>query len=205
LQPKTHTHMKEKMQMTRQEFLTLMLGQTHRQMAYMKTKTMLKKEQMKGGKATAAKYGGFVTKNASITFNHGINYENAVKRKLIAFELNPEAFVAEEHPFIKRALYNGKLTSMGFHKADEQLPLMERRWYVVTYIMNGCVKSVYDYVDANGVAVDGNTIHADLYDHKSKKQADAGLVNIEDQVMYRNYSINSVVVIHIDKMEITLI
>lgn len=196
---------KVKIEMTRMQFLTFMLGMTHRHMAALEATTKMDKAQMKGGKSTAAKYGGFVMKHAKITWNHGVDYLKAVKAKLEKFGLDPEAFLASEHLFIRRALHDGKLTTMGYHKADIDLPIEERRWYLIAYVMNGVVKSQYDYTDANGNEVDKQSFHADLYDVKSKKQSDAGLDTLDKQVLYRNYSLNSIDRVMFDGYDITLV
>lgn len=196
---------KIKMEMSRMQFLAMMLTMTHRHMAALTANTKMDKAQMKGGKVTAAKYGGFVTKMARITWNHSVDYLKAVKAKLEKFGLDPEGFLASEHKFVRRALFNGKLTTMGYHKDDAHLPVEERRWYLIAYVMNGCVKSEYSYTDANGNAVDKASFHADLYDVRSKKQIDAGLVNLDQQVMYRNYSLENVLQVNMEGMEITLV
>lgn len=196
---------KVKIQMSRIEFVMFMLGFTHRHMAALEATTKMDKSQMKGGKVTASKYGGFVIKNAKITWNHGVDYLKAVKAKLEKFGLDPEAFLASEHKFVRRALKDGKLTTMGYHKEDEELPISARRWYLITYVMNGVVKSSYDYTDANGNPVDKQSFHADLYPVTSKKQADAGLDTIDKQVLYRNYGINSINKVMFDGYEITLV
>ena len=191
--------------MTHEEFIMFMLGQTVRHMAGLTSDTLIKKEQMKGGKTTAAKYGGHVRKVATLTWNHAVDYQKAVENKLKKFELNPEAFVAEEHLFARRATLNGKLTSLAYHKEDADLPILDRRWYLVTYVMDGVVKSRYAYTDANGAPVDPATIHADLYDKSSRKQADAGLTSIDMQVIYRNYAVKSLKNVRFEGYDITLI
>lgn len=183
--------MAQKIQMSVVDFVLFMLRHTHRHMAALTSETCLDNKNMKGGKATAEKYGGYVTKLSRITWNHSIDYEKAVKNKLEKFGLNPDNFLAEEHKFAKRATFEGKLTSMAYHKADENLPISERRWYLVAYVMDGVVKSKYEYTDANGNPVEPHIIHADLYDKTSKKQADAGLTDIDQQVLYRNYSVEN--------------
>jgi hypothetical protein len=67
------------------------------------------------------------------------------------------------------------------------------------------VKSKYEYTDAFGKVVDPNIIHADLYDKTSKKQADAGLTDIKDQVMYRQYSVENLVNVKFDGLDIDII
>ena len=191
--------------LTRMELLTMLLGLTHKHFAAMIATTQIDRTQMKGGKATAAKYGGHVMKTAAITFLESVDYEKAVRNKLEKFDLAPEKFLAEEHKYARRALHNGKLTSVAYHKDDVALPIADRRWYLVTYIMNGVVASKYAYTDANGNPVDAEVLHADLYDKSSKKQAEAGLTNIEEQVIYRNYSLNSIDKISFEGNEITLI
>jgi hypothetical protein len=173
------------------EFVMFMLRFNHRHMAAMTAATCLDNKNMKGGKATAAKYGGYIDKVATITFNHAIDYQKAVENRLKRFDQDPEKFLAEEHKYARRALHEGKLTSMAYHKDDAHLVPSERRWYLVTYVMDGVVKSKYSYTDANGNPLEPSQVHADLYEKSSKKQAEAGLVNIEDQVMYRNYSVHN--------------
>lgn len=196
---------KIKLTLTRMELLTMLLGLTHKHFAAMTATTKIGKEQMKGGKATAAKYGGYVMKTAAITFLESVDYEKAVRNKLEKFDLDPEKFLADEHKFARRALHNGKLTSVAYHKDDAALPIADRRWYLVTYIMQGVVASKYAYTDANGNPVDAEVLHADLYDKGSKKQAEAGLTDPENQVWYRNYSLNSIDKISFEGNEITLI
>lgn len=186
------------------DFVRFMCGQTHKHFAALTAETIIDAAQMKGGKVTAAKYGGYVTKLARITWHESIDYQKAVEAKLRKFDLDPTAFLAQEHKYAKRALFNGKLTSMAFHKADENLPIDARRWYIVTYVMDGIVKSTYDYKNAFGAAVLPAAIHADLYPKGSKKQADAGLVNIADQVIYRNYGIGSLHQVSVEGMQIAL-
>ena len=183
--------MSTKLKMSVLDFVMFMLRHTHRHMSAMTADTCIDNKQMVGGKKTAAKYGGYVNKLATITWNHAVDYQKAVENKLKKFDLNPEAFLAEEHRYAKRAICGGKLTSMAYHKDDEILPISERRWYLVTYVMNGIVKSKYQYTDANGNEVDAAVLHADLSDKRSKKQVDAGLVDIEQQVIYRNYSVGN--------------
>jgi hypothetical protein len=197
--------MAQKVQMSVLDFVLFMLRFTHRHMAGLTAETCLDNAQMKGGKATAAKYGGYVTKLSRITWNHSVDYENAVKNKLVKFGLDPEAFIAGEHRFAKRALCDGKLTTMAYHKDDEHLPISERRWYLVAYIMDGIVKSKYAYTDANGNEVDADTLHADLYDKRSRKQADAGLTEIEQQVIYRNYSVENLRNIRFEGYDIDIV
>ena len=198
------TMQKQEITMNREEFVNFMLGHTHRHMAGLTADTLIEKEQLRGGKKTAAKYGGYVKKNAKLTWNHGVDYQKAVENKLKKFDLNPEAFLSEEHRYARRALLNNKLTSMAYHKADADLPLADRRWYLVTYIMDGVVKSRYGYTDANGNVVEPDTLHAELYDKISTKQANAGLTTIDMQVIYRNYSINSLTKISFEGYDITL-
>lgn len=191
--------------LTKSEFISLMLNHTHKHFASITATTLLDNKQMKGGKKTAEKYGGYVVKTAKITFSHAVDYEKAVKAKLEKYDLNPEKFVAEEHPFAKRALCGGKLTSLSYHKDDESLAIDDRRWYLVVYVMDGCVKSDYSYIDANGNDIAPEVIHADLYDKTSRKQADAGLTDISQQVIYRNYKVDSLDIVNFEKNEITII
>lgn len=197
--------MATKIQMSVIDFVAFMCTKTNRHMGAATTKTCKDNKDMRGGKKTAEKYGGHVTKISRLTFNHSIDYQKAVENRLKKFDLNPEAFLAEEHKFAKRALYNGKLTSMAYHKDDENKVPSERRWYLVMYIMDGIVKSKYEYTDAFGNVVDPNIIHADLYDKTSKKQADAGLTDIKDQVMYRQYSVENLVNVKFDGLDIDII
>ena len=183
--------MAQKIQMSVVDFVLFMLQYTHRHMAGLTAETCLDNKQMKGGKTTAAKYGGYVTKLARITWNHSIDYQKAVENKLAKFGLDPDAFLAGEHLFARRATLNGKLTSMAYHKDDAHLLPSERRWYLVTYVMDGIVKSKYQYTDANGNEVDAATLHADLYDKRSRKQIEAGLTTMDMQVIYRNYSVEN--------------
>lgn len=196
--------MKTLTKMSRMEFVNFMCGQTHKHFAALTAETIIDAAQMKGGKVTAAKYGGFVKKVARITWHESVDYQRVVETKLKKFDLDPTAFLAEEHKFAKRELCGGKLTSMAYHKADELLPIDARRWYLVVYVMDGIVKSTYNYTNAFGAPVLPAVIHADLYDKRSKKQADAGLVNIADQVIYRNYSINSLHQVSVEGMQIAL-
>ena len=82
---------------------------------------------------------------------------------------------------------------------------MERRLYLVTYIMQGCVRSNYEYADAQGNPLNSASVHQDLYQHKNNKQADAGLVNANEQVMYRAYSLDSVKALSFEGEQITII
>ena len=204
-QTKTPIMQKQAITMTHADFVLFMLGHTNRHMAGLTSETLIKKEQMKGGKATAEKYGGHVRKVATLTWNHAVDYQRAVENKLAKFDLDPEAFIAGEHLFARRATLNGKLTSMAYHKEDADLPILDRRWYLITYVMDGVVKSRYAYTDANGAPVDPATIHADLYDKGSRKQADAGLTSIDMQVIYRNYSVKSLRNVRFEGYDITLI
>jgi hypothetical protein len=197
--------MATKIQMPIIDFVAFMCTKVNRHMGAAKVKVCKDAKDMRGGKKTAEKYGGHVIKVSQLTFNHSINYQIAVENRLKKFNLNPEAFLAEEHKFAKRALYNGKLTSMAYHKDDENKVPSERRWYLVMYIMDGVVKSKYEYTDAFGNVVDPNIIHADLYDKTSKKQADAGLVNPKDQVQYRQYAVENLINIKFDGLDIDII
>lgn len=191
-------------QMTKAEFVAYMIEQSVRHMAALSATTEIK--TFLGGKATAAKYGGKVIKKAKVTFNHSIEYEKAVKNKMVKFGLDPETFRAEEHLYIRRILTSdGKLSSMGYHKDDENKPLMERRLYLVTYIMQGCVKSNYEYADAHGNALNSASVHQDLYQHKNNKQADVGLLNTSEQVMYRAYSLDSVKALSFEGEQIVIV
>lgn len=197
---------KTKLRLTKTEFLSLMLGMTHRHFASLTSETIIDKSQMKGGAATAAEFGGYVTKNSRITWHHSIDYKKAVDAKLVQFDLNPEAFIASEHLYARRELFGGKLTSMSYHKDDAMLDIANRRWYLVTYVMQGgVVSSEYTYTDAFGNIVDASYLHTKLYDKRSKKQMDAGLVDITQQVIYRNYRIESLRTVHTEGMEITLV
>lgn len=198
--------MATKLQFSPIDFVEFMRKFSHRHMAYLTAETCIDNKQMKGGKVTAAKYGGHVTKVASMTWNHAIDYQKAVENKLKKFDLDPTTFLAEEHRFIIRELTDdGKPSSVGYHKEDKDLPRSERRWYLIAYIMDGIVASKYAYTDANGCDVLSATIHADLYDKKSKKQADAGLVDIEQQVIYRNYSVLNLKNVRFDGYDIDII
>lgn len=198
--------MATKLQFTPIEFVEFMRKFSHRHMAYLTAETCIEAAQMKGGKATAAKYGGSVTKVASMTWNHAIDYQKAVENKLRKFDLDPTAFLAEEHRFIIRELTDdGKPSSVGYHKADKHLPRNERRWYLIAYIMDGIVKSKYAYTDANGNDVQPSVLHADLHTKDSKKQADAGLVTIDMQVIYRNYSVLNLHNVRFDGYDIDII
>lgn len=197
--------MATKLRLSRMEFVRFMMLHSHRHMAALTAETCIDNAQMKGGKKTAEKYGGFVTKVASLTWNHAVDYQKAVENKLKKFELDPTAFLAEEHRFAKRALTkDGKLSSIAYHIEDAELPEEDRRWYLVAYIMDGIVKSRYTYTDAKGCNVEPSVLHADLYDKRSKKQADAGLVNIEQQVIYRNYSVKNLHNVKFDGYDIDL-
>ncbi len=197
--------MAQKVQMSVMDFVLFMLGYTHRHMAGLTAATCIDAAQMKGGKKTAAKYGGYVNKLATLTWNHAVDYQKAVENKLKKFDLDPERFLAEEHLFARRATLNGKLTSMAYHKDDAAKLPSERRWYLVTYIMDGVVKSRYSYTDANGNNVDAAVLHADLYDKRSRKQMDAGLTSIDMQVIYRNYSVNNLKNIKFEGYDIDII
>lgn len=198
--------MATKLQFSPIEFVDFMRNFSHRHMAYLTAETCIEAAQMKGGKATAAKYGGHVTKVASMTWNHAVDYQKAVENKLKKFDLDPTAFLAEEHRFIIRELTDdGKPSSVGYHKDDKDLPRSQRRWYLITYIMDGIVKSKYAYTDANNAQVDPATLHADLYDKTSRKQADAGLTSIEQQVIYRNYSVLNLKNVRFDGYDIDII
>jgi hypothetical protein len=197
--------MAQKIQMSVIDFVTFMCTKTNRHMAALTAETCIDNKQMQGGKKTAEKYGGYVTKLSRITFNHSIDYQKAVENRLKKFDLDPEAFVAEEHLFARRATFNGKLTSMAYHKDDAAKLPSERRWYLVTYIMDGIVKSKYEYTDANGNQVDAAVLHADLYDKRSKKQIDAGLIDMSQQVIYRNYSVNNLKNVKFDGLDIDII
>lgn len=197
--------MATKLRLSRMEFVKFMLQFSHRHMAALTAETCIDNAQMVGGKSTAAKYGGFVTKVASLTWNHAVDYQKAVENKLKKFELDPTAFLAEEHRFAKRALTaDGKLSSLSYHKDDAEKPEEDRRWYLVAYIMDGIVKSKYAYTDAKGCHVDPAVLHADLRDKRSRKQADAGLVDIEQQVIYRNYSVLNLHNVKFDGYDIDL-
>lgn len=198
--------MATKLQFSPIDFVEFMRKFSHRHMAYLTAQTCIEAAQMKGGKVTAAKYGGSVTKVASMTWNHAIDYQKAVENKLKKFDLDPTTFLAEEHRFIIRELTDdGKPSSVGYHKEDKELPRSQRRWYLIAYIMDGIVASKYAYTDANGCDVLPATIHADLYDKKSRKQADAGLVDIEQQVIYRNYSVINLKNVRFDGYDIDII
>lgn len=198
--------MATKLQFSPIDFVEFMRKFSHRHMAFLTAETCIDNKQMKGGKVTAAKYGGHVTKVASMTWNHAIDYQKAVENKLKKFDLDPTTFLAEEHKFIIRELTDdGKPSSVGYHKDDKDLPRSQRRWYLIAYIMDGIVKSKYDYKDAKGCHVEPSVLHADLYDKRSKKQADVGLVDIEQQVIYRNYSVLNLKNVRFDGYDIDII
>jgi hypothetical protein len=197
--------MAQKVVMSVMDFVYFMLNQHHRHMAGLTAETCIDNKQMKGGKSTAEKYGGYVTKLSRITWNHSIDYQKAVENKLKKFELDPTKFLAEEHLFAIRAISNGKPTSMAYHKDDAAKLPSERRWYLVTYVMDGIVKSNYEYTDAKGNKIDAAVLHSDLYDKRSRKQIDAGLIDMSQQVIYRNYSVNSLKNVRIEGYDIDIV
>jgi len=71
--------MAQKIQMSVIDFVTFMCTKTNRHMAALTAETCIDNKQMQGGKKTAEKYGGYVTKLSRITFNHSIDYQKAVE------------------------------------------------------------------------------------------------------------------------------
>lgn len=181
--------MKEKIVMSKADFVVFMANHAEKPFAAIEAETKI--DRFKGGKATAAKYGGYVIKRSVVTFKASVEYEEAVKNIMKKFGLNPEAFVAEEHKYATRYLADGKLSSVAYHKDDADKDMSERRNYLVTYVMKGCVKTKYTYTDANGIERNADEVNADLYDNTSKKQEAVGL-DAEKQLIYRNYSISSI-------------
>lgn len=194
--------MKQIVTMTKAQFLAYMMQETSKPFSAIRTQTKI--ERFKGGKATAAKYGGHVIKEALVTFVANTEYQKAVDNACKKFGIDPAAFVAEEHPYAERYTNGGKLTSVAFHKEDAALPAELRRNYLVAHIVKGCVSTQYAYTDANGMPVDAADLHADLYDNTSKKQADVGLVG-DMQVIYRNYKFESIRRVSYMGMDIELV
>lgn len=144
-----------------------------------------------GGKRTFEQFsGGKVYKYMNLNFMANVDYQRSIVRKMEAMGLNPESFQAEEHKWMKRYFHNGKLTTLGFHEADADLPMHERRWYLTLYIISGQVFET-TYYDGSFQPIPNEVIKPLLRDKSSKKQADAGLVG-DAQVYYRNFKIESV-------------
>ena len=145
-----------------------------------------------GGKKTFAQFGGKLYKYMRLNGMTNIDYVKAITNRMEREGLNPTDFQHEEHLWMKRYYNeNGKLTTLGYHKADEDLPINERRWYVAIYFVSG--KQVFEttYYDSEFKEVPMEVIKPLLRDKTSSKQVSAGLTG-DNQVVYRNFKIESI-------------
>lgn len=144
---------------------------------------------LKGGKSTFNQFGGKVYKYMRLNYMNNIDYKTAIENRMKAEGLNPDLFQHEGHKWLTRYKVDNELTTLGYHKEDENLPMEEKRWYLVVYIVSG--KQVFEtaYYDANFQPIPMETIKPLLRDKTSAKQSEVGLTN---QVYYRNFKIESV-------------
>ena len=145
-------------------------------------------EDLKGGKKTLAQFGGIVYKFTRANAMTNIDYTTAVANKLAKYGID-DTYQHEEHKWLDRhKTENGKLTPLGYHRADSHLPLMERRLYIVLSFLNVFEVSYFD-ADFNPIP---NEVIAPLrYDNTSKKQIEAGIPQ-DDQIIYRQYKLESI-------------
>lgn len=145
---------------------------------------------LKGGKATKNLFEGEVYKYFRAVAMTNIEYQKAVNNRLV--KVGEEAlFVAKQHKWMDRYINeDGELTSLGYHRADKDLPLNQRRWYFVLYFTSK--KQIFEsvYYDGKLNEIPYEAIKPYFKDTNSATQSEAGLSQ-DDQVIYRDIKIES--------------
>lgn len=145
---------------------------------------------LKGGKKTKDLFEGEVYKYFRAVAMTNVEYQKAVNNRLV--KVGEEAlFVAKQHKWMDRYVNeDGELTSLGYHRADKDLPLNQRRWYFVLYFTSK--KQIFEsvYYDKNLNEIPYEAIKPYFKDTNSATQSEAGLSQ-DDQVIYRDIKIES--------------
>jgi hypothetical protein len=119
-----------------------------------------------------------------------VQYENAVNNRLIKGG-SDAIFQAQQHKWMDRYINeDGELTTLGFHRADKDLPLNARRWYLVLYFTSPSQIFESVYFDADLREIDKERIKQYFPSTESKTQSDAGLT--ENQVIFRTAKIENI-------------
>ena len=147
-------------------------------------------EGLSGGKKTLAQFGGKVYKYFRAVAMTNVQYETAVNNRLI--KSGEEAiFQAKQHKWMDRYFTeDGEMTTLGFHRADKDLPLSERRWYLVLYFTSPSQIFESAYFDADLREIDKERIKQYFPSTESKTQTDAGLT--DNQVIFRTAKIENI-------------
>ena len=150
-------------------------------------KTLGEDTSLSGGKKTLALFNGQVYKYTHALAMTNIQYHTAIKNKLEKYGID-DTFQHEPHKWMDRVFTeDGKITSLGYHRADAHLPLFERRLYLVLSFLK--VFSV-EYFDGNLQPISKEAIKPYLVNKDSAKQLEAGIPQ-DDQIIYRGYKIEN--------------
>lgn len=148
-------------------------------------------EGLSGGKKVKALFGGKVYKYFRAIAMTNVQYESAVNNRLI--KGGDEAiFVAKQHLWMDRYFNeDGEMTTLGYHRKDADLPLSERRWYLVLYFTSPSQIFESVYFDADFREIDKDRIKEYFPSTESATQSDAGLTK-ENQVIFRTAKIENI-------------
>lgn len=150
-------------------------------------KTLGEDTSLSGGKKTLALFKGAVYKYTHALAMTNIQYHTAVANKLAKYGVD-DTYQHEPHKWMDRVFTeDGKITSLGYHRADAHLPLFERRLYLVLSFLK--VFSV-EYFDNDFQPIAKEVIKPYLTNKDSAKQIEAGIPQ-DDQIIYRQYKIEN--------------
>lgn len=176
---------KNQLDFTPLDIARMAMNMTNHPFGYFKTIT---KEKLTGGKKVMEQFGGEVIKFTRANAMNNIQFETAVRNKLEKYGID-DRYQHEPHLWMDRYINEeGKVTPLGYHRADSHLPLLERRLYLVLSIIN-----VFEtqYYNADLQLIDKEVIKPFLPNKDSKKQIEAGIPQ-DDQIYYRQYKLESI-------------